>query len=59
MDIQEIIKEKQKIEENLRKILIDFEGKTGVFVENINVYRASVARENSTLLSLKLNLVTK
>ncbi len=59
MDIQEIIKEIQNIEENFTKILIKFEEKTGVFVENINVYRTSVAWKNSKLLKLKLNLITK
>ena len=59
MDIQEIIKEKQKIEENLRKILIEFEEKTWFIVENININRASTPGQNSKLLSLELNLKTK
>ena len=41
MDVQEIIKEKKKIEENLRKILIEFEEITGFIVENININRVS------------------
>ena len=59
MDIQEIKKEKQKIEENFRKILIDFEEKMGFIVENININRASTPGQNSKLLSLELNLKTK
>jgi hypothetical protein len=59
MDIQEIIKEKQKIEENLRKILIEFEEKTWFIVENININRVSTPGQNSKLLSLELNLKTK
>ncbi len=59
MDIQEIKKEKQKIEENFRKILIDFEEKMGFIVENININRVSTLGQNSKLLSLELNLKTK
>jgi hypothetical protein len=59
MDIQEIKKEKQKIEENFRKILIDFEEKMGFIVENININRVSTPGQNSKLLSLELNLKTK
>jgi hypothetical protein len=59
MDIQEIIKEKQKIEENLRKMLIEFEEKTWFIVENININRVSTPGQNSKLLSLELNLKTK
>jgi hypothetical protein len=59
MDIQEIIKEKQKIEENFRKILIDFEEKMGFIVENININRVSAPGQSSKLLSLELNLKTK
>jgi hypothetical protein len=59
MDIQEIKKEKQKIEENLRKILIEFEEKMGCIVENIDIKRVSEAGRDSKLLSLKLGLKLK
>jgi hypothetical protein len=59
MDIQEIKKEKQKIEENFRKILIEFEEKIGFIVENIDIKRVSEAGRNSKLLSLELGLKLK
>ena len=59
MDIQEIKKEKQKIEENFRKILIEFEEKIGFVVENIDIKRVSEAGRNSKLLSLELGLKLK
>ncbi len=59
MDIQEIKKEKQKIEENLRKILIEFEENIGCIVENIDIKRVSEAGRDSKLLSLKLGLKLK
>ena len=59
MDIQEIKKEKQKIEENFRKILIEFEEKMGCIVENIDIKRVSEAGRDSKLLSLKLGLKLK
>ena len=59
MDIQEIKKEKQKIEENLRKILIEFEKTTGVIVDNINFKRVSGVGKDSELLSLELSIKMK
>ena len=59
MDIQEIIKEKHKIEENFTKILIEFEEKIGFIVENIDIKRVSEAGRDSKLLSLELGLKLK
>ncbi len=59
MDVQEIIKEKIKIEENLRKILIEFEKTTGVIVDNINFKRVSGVGKDSELLSLELSIKMK
>ena len=59
MDVQEIIKEKKKIEENLRKILIEFEKTTGVIVDNINFKRVSGVRKDNELLSLELSIKMK
>ena len=59
MDVQEIIKEKKKIEENLRKILIEFEKTTGVIVDNINFKRVDGVGKDSKLLSLELSIKMK
>lgn len=59
MNIQEIKKEKQKIEENLRKILIEFEEKSGIIVENIEIKRVFEIGKDSKLLSLELSIKMK
>ncbi len=59
MNIQEIKKEKQKIEENLRKILMEFEEKSGIIVENIDIKRVFEIGKDSKLLSLELSIKMK
>ena len=59
MDIQEIIKEKKKIEEHFTKILIEFEKNTGIIVDNINFKRVSGVGKDKELLSLELSVKMK
>jgi S-adenosylmethionine hydrolase len=59
MEFQEVKKEKQKIEEDFKKILIEFEDKYGMIVENIEIKRVYETRRDSKILSLGLGLRMK
>ena len=59
MEFQEVKKEKQKIEEDFKKILIEFENKYGMIVENIEIKRVYEIGRDSKLLGLGLNLKIK
>ena len=59
MEFQEVKKEKQKIEEDFKKILIEFENKYGMTVENIEIKRVYEIGRDSKLLSLGLSLKIK
>ena len=59
MEFQEVKKEKQKIEEDFKKILIEFEKKYGMIVENIEIKRVYETRRDSKILSLGLGLRMK
>ncbi len=59
MEFQEVKKEKQKIEEDFKKILIEFENKYGMIVENIEIKRVYEIGRDSKILSLGLSLKIK
>lgn len=59
MDFQEVKKEKEKIEEDFKKILIEFEKKYRMTVENIEIKRVYEIGKSSKLLSLELSLKIK
>ena len=59
MEFQEVKKDKQKIEEDFKKILIEFENKYGMIVENIEIKRVYEIGGGSKLLSLGLSLRLK
>jgi hypothetical protein len=56
MEFQEVRKEKQKIEEDFKTKLVEFENKYGMIVENIEIKRIYEIRRNSKLLSVTLSL---
>jgi hypothetical protein len=59
MGFEEVKKEKQKIEEDFKTILGEFEKKYGMIVEDIEVKRVYEIRRDSKLLSVTLSLKLK
>jgi len=56
MEFQEVKKEKQKIEEDFKTKLVEFEKKYRLIVENIEIKRIYEIGRDSKLLSVTLSL---
>jgi hypothetical protein len=56
MEFQEVKKEKQKIEEDFKTKLVEFEKKYRMIVENIEIKRIYEIGRGSKLLSVTLSL---
>jgi hypothetical protein len=56
MEFQEVKKEKQKIEEDFKTKLVEFEKKYRMIVENIEIKRIYEIGKNNKLLSVTLSL---
>ena len=56
MEFQEVKKEKQKIEEDFKTKLVEFEKKYRMIVENIEIKRIYEIGRDSKLLSVTLSL---
>jgi hypothetical protein len=59
MPFEEVKKEKQQIEEDFKTILVEFEKKYGLIVENIEIKRVYEIGGDSKLLSIALGLKIK
>ena len=59
MEFEEVKKEKQKIEEDFKTILAEFEKKYRMIVENIEIKRVYEIGRDSKLLSVTLSLKIK
>jgi hypothetical protein len=59
MEFQEVKKEKQKIEEDFKTKLVEFEKKYRLIVENIEIKRIYEIGKDSKLLSVTLSLKIK
>jgi hypothetical protein len=59
MEFQEVKKEKQKIEEDFKTKLVEFEKKYRMIVENIEIKRIYEIGKDSKLLSVTLSLKIK
>jgi hypothetical protein len=59
MEFEEVKKEKQKIQEDFKTILVEFEKKYGMVVEDIEVKRVYETGRDSKLLSVTLSLKLK
>ena len=59
MPFEEAKKEKQKIEETFRAMLVEFETKYGMIVENIEIKRVYETGGDSKLYSVTLSLKMK
>ena len=56
MEFQEVKKEKQKIEEDFKTKLVEFEKKYRMIVENIEIKRIYEIGKDNKLLSVTLSL---
>ena len=56
MEFQEVKKEKQKIEEDFKTKLVEFEKKYRMIVENIEIKRIYEIGKNNKLLNVTLSL---
>jgi hypothetical protein len=56
MEFQEVKKDKQKIEEDFKTKLVEFEKKYRMIVENIEIKRIYEIGRNNKLLSVTLSL---
>jgi hypothetical protein len=59
MEFQEVKKDKQKIEEDFKTKLVEFEKKYRMIVENIEIKRIYESGKDSKLLSVTLSLKIK
>jgi hypothetical protein len=59
VEFQEVKKDKQKIEEDFKTNLVEFEKKYGMIVENIEIKRIYESGKDSKLLSVTLSLKIK
>jgi hypothetical protein len=59
MEFQEVKKDKQKIEEDFKTKLVEFEKKYRMIVENIEIKRIYEIGKDSKLLSVTLGLKIK
>jgi hypothetical protein len=59
VEFQEVKKDKQKIEEDFKTNLVEFEKKYRMIVENIEIKRIYESGKDSKLLSVTLSLKIK